>query len=375
MANAFVRTLSWTPIALSVGAALLTAACGEKALGTAPGQLAPAPLAEPAARTVAPVPVEIRETLVVTGTIGSKQTSNIGPLVAGVVEKIFVGVGDRVKAGDPLFQTRPEDYERGVAEAKAKFAVAAARLANAKQIFSRTKSLFDEGFAPQARLDSAQAELDVAKSDVDLRRAELATAQQKLEDTTVRAPFDGAITKRFNDEGVYMSNSFRTGPETTVLQIQENHIVVAVVRAPESALEKVKLGQEARVFVEGQSQARKSSVYVVNDMLDLATRTIELRLPFENPDFSVKSGQFARAEIDIGARAALALPREAVREDAGGAYVMLLKEGVARRTTVEIQPYDAGRVAILSGLSPDDTVILPGAVPVKDGDRVSAGDV
>ena len=247
MANAFVRTLSWTPIALSVGAALLTAACGEKALGTAPGQLAPAPLAEPAVRTVAPVPVEIRETLVVTGTIGSKQTSNIGPLVAGVVEKIFVGVGDRVKAGDPLFQTRPEDYERGVAEAKAKFAVAAARLANAKQIFSRTKSLFDEGFAPQARLDSAQAELDVAKSDVDLRRAELATAQQKLEDTTVRAPFDGTITKRFNDEGVYMSNSFRTGPETTVLQIQENHIVVAVVRAPESALEKVKLGQEAEI--------------------------------------------------------------------------------------------------------------------------------
>ena len=47
----------------------------------------------------------------------------------------------------------------------------------------------------------------------------------------MRAPFDGTITKRFNDEGVYLTTSFRGGTESSVLQIQENHIVVAVVFA------------------------------------------------------------------------------------------------------------------------------------------------
>jgi len=186
--------------------------------------------------TVKPVLVQINETVIATGTLGPKQTSNIGPLVPGVITRIYAKVGDRVEKGDPLFQTRKADYQRKVDEAKAGLNVAKAKLANAEQNFGRTQQLVDKGFSPRSKLDAEQAALDVARAEIQMRLATLRTAEQSLKDTTVRAPFNAAITQRYNDEGVFMTSSFRTGPESSVLQLQENHVVVAVVRAPEKAL-------------------------------------------------------------------------------------------------------------------------------------------
>ena len=89
----------------------------------------------------------------------------------------------------------------------------------------------------------------------------------------VRAPYSGVITKRFNDEGIYLSNVFRGGTESSVLQIQENHIVVAVVYAPEQHLGSLKLNQKALVYVESQPEPRETYILVLNDMLDVGART------------------------------------------------------------------------------------------------------
>lgn len=192
---------------------------------------------------VRPRRTTIEGKVVATGSIGSKQTSNIGPLVAGVVEKIHVNVGDHVRKGDPLFQIRPALYECEAEEAKANLAFAQAQRDNARRALDRVRKLADDGYAAQAKLDDAQTAYDVAAAEVAKRDAELKTARRNLDDTIVRAPFDGTITKRFNDEGVYLTTSFRGGTESSVLQIQENHIVVAVVFAPEQHLKSLKLKQ------------------------------------------------------------------------------------------------------------------------------------
>ncbi|HNS87618.1 MAG TPA: efflux RND transporter periplasmic adaptor subunit, partial [Parvularculaceae bacterium] len=174
-------------------------------------------------KIVKPKPATVRNTVIATGSIGSKQTSNIGPLVEGVVESIFVNVGDRVTKGDPLFQTRPLTYERRLEEAKATLELAVARRKNAERVLERTEKLRAEGYAPQARLDDARTALDVAAAEVARAAAAAKTAERQREDTMVRAPYSGVITKRFNDEGIYLSNVFRGGTESSVLQIQENH--------------------------------------------------------------------------------------------------------------------------------------------------------
>ena len=335
--------------------------------------IASAEIDEPRTKTVRiaePKPITVQEKIIATGSIGSKQTSNIGPLVEGVIETIHVNVGDRVLKGDPLFQTRPSLYEREVEEAEAALALAQAKLTNARQTYERTKKLIDEGFATQTRLDDAKTIFDVAKAETRKKEVELKTARRNLEDTIVRAPYDGVITRRFNDEGVYLSNVFSSGPDSAVLQIQENHIVVAVVHAPEQHLKSLKLQQKALVFVESQTAPRESYVLVLNDMLDVGARSVELRLPIDNPDYSLKSGQFARAEILTEPKPAYAVPREAIFEDGSGSYILVRKDGMAEKMRVIIQEQVNGSIAVLEGLGPDDEIIIPEAEPVKAGDHV-----
>jgi len=324
--------------------------------------------------TVKPVLVQINETVIATGTLGPKQTSNVGPLVPGVITRIYAKVGDRVEKGDPLFQTRKDDYQRKVEEAQAGLNVANAKFANAEQNFNRTQQLVDKGFSPRSKLDSEQASLDVARAEIQMRGASLKTAQQSLKDTTVRAPFNAAITARYNDEGVFLSSVFRTGPESGVLQLQENHVIVAVVRAPEKALANLHVGQKALITIAGQKEPKATTIYAVNDMVDIATRTVEVRMALQNKDYSIKSGQFARAEILVGAKQALSLPKSTVKTDANGSYVYIYQDGTAVKTSVETQDLGVDRVAVISGLSEYDDIILENTLALHDGDTVSIGE-
>lgn len=322
-------------------------------------------------KIVKPKPATVRNTVIATGSIGSKQTSNIGPLVEGVVESIFVNVGDRVTKGDPLFQTRPLTYERRLEEAKATLELAVARRKNAERVLERTEKLRAEGYAPQARLDDARTALDVAAAEVARAAAAAKTAERQREDTMVRAPYSGVITKRFNDEGIYLSNVFRGGTESSVLQIQENHIVVAVVYAPEQHLGSLKLNQKALVYVESQPEPRETYILVLNDMLDVGARTVELRLPIDNSDYSLKSGQFARAEIFTDELQALSVPADAVRRDQAGAYVLTIKDGRVEKRLVVAEERPDGTTVVREGLDVGDDVIVPNGEPIAVGDSVA----
>lgn len=366
----------WTfGAAALIAASLTVAGCGSGGSGesTEPAQSSSSEKATLAksVKIVKPKSATMRETVVATGSIGSKQTSNIGPLVEGVVETIFVNVGDRVAKGDPLFQTRQSRYEREVDEAEANLALAKANLRNARQAFDRVSKLKDEGYSSQSRLDDARTALDVAAAEAEKREAELKTARKDLEDTTVRAPYDGVITRRFNDEGVYLSNVFRGGVESSVLQIQENHIVVAVVYAPEQYLSSLKLEQKAVVYVESQSKPRESYVLVLNDMLDVGARTVELRLPIDNSGYSLKSGQFARAEIFTDEKPVLSVPAKAVFQDQSGAYILVSQDGRAEMRRVVAKERPDGTFAVLEGLDAGDDVIVPNGEPVAAGDPVA----
>jgi len=362
---------------LALACLLGVAACSDDAASTAENGPSTGTAADGAAaaiknvRIVRPKPITVQEKIVATGSIGSKQTSNIGPLVEGVIETIHVNVGDRVSKGDPLFQTRPALYEREVDEAEANLALARAKLTNARLNYERTKKLIDEGFATQSRVDEAKTAFDVGRAETRKRDAEFKTARRNLEDTIVKAPYDGVITRRFNDEGVYLSNVLSSGPDSAVLQIQENHIVVAVVHAPEQHLKSLKLKQKALVYVESQTAPRESYVLVLNDMLDVGARAVELRLPIDNSDYSLKSGQFARAEIFTELKTVYAIPREAIFEDGGETYVLVRRGNVAERMNIVFQEQEDGNI-VVEGLAPEDDIIILETEPVKAGDRVKS---
>lgn len=188
-----------------------------------------------------------------------------------------------------------------------------------------------------------------------------------LEDCTVRAPFDGVITRRDVDEGKYMATmggfgggggSSSGGSEVPgmggggsgVLQIMKIDIVAAIVQIPEADLRKIKLGTKGKVVIDSIGRSFDSYVIILNDLIDTNTRGVEVRLPILNADYAVKPGLFARAELYPEPRNVLSLQRSAVQGTEDRRYVFVAENGVAKRVAVKVRQIDASSVEVLSGL-------------------------
>lgn len=311
--------------------------------------------------------IQIENTVFASGTIAAKQTSNIGPLVEGVVEKIFVKVGDRIKTGDPLFQIRQVDFERRVEEAKAAMNLANIRGTQAKRNYDRARELASQQNISQARLDDVQTAFQIAGAEILQAKAVLQTAEQQLADTVVHAPFDGVITARNVDEGVYLSNRFSMGGSSAVVRIQEISIVAAIVQTPEENLGLLALGLPARVRIQGHQETYDSNVYILNDLVDPQTRTVELRLPIKNEDYAIKPGQFAEARIILPPRDILVVPHNAIAKTGKHTFVFVIRDDVANQVTVEVREIDSERMEVIKGLREGDSVVLNPPGSLKDG--------
>ena len=322
-------------------------------------------------RTTHPEILDISKPLIVSGTIAAKQTSNIGALAEGVVERIFVKVGDRVKKGQPLFQTRQVDYQRKVEEAKATLAIASAQSSNAKTLYQRYANLIDKDAVSRVDYEEVRTKSEVAIAQVALREAQFQTAKQELSDTVVRAPFDGAVTARYIDEGVFMSNSFSGLGNSSVVQIRECEIAAGILFAPESEIGNLALGLNGNLHVDGKSEPIPATIAILNDGVDPVARTLEFRMPFENKNCAVKAGQSVRAEIITPAHTAIVLPRQAVRGSPDTPFVYTVQDNIIVRQPIITRDVDVNQVEILSGLAVGDTVVLSSSTPLQKGMKVS----
>lgn len=325
----------------------------------------------PRLQIVRPEPGVIQESITSTGTIGAAQTSNIGVVTPGIVERVFVKVGDRVKKGQPLFRTRQNDYEIGVHLATANLAAAEARAEQARLDYERATDLLDKKFISQAQLDSANNALTAARAEVDVAKASLAQAEQSLADTVVAAPYDGVVTARNVDEGTYKSAQTFSA-DSSVIQLQQIDVVVAVVRVPEVYLSRLELGTPAELFIDGLDDLVPSEIWVINDKVDPQSRTVEVRFALTNEDYRIKPGLFVRAEINPPGREALLLDQAAVLDRAANPYVFVIEDGEARRQAVVWRDYNATRVEIVSGLDPTDEVLTgPDLARLVEGRRIA----
>jgi RND family efflux transporter MFP subunit len=318
--------------------------------------------------------LEISEPITGTGTIGALQTSNLGTVTPGIIERVFVKVGDRVKKGQPLFQIRKNDYQISVELAEAEFTAAAARAEQARLDHERATELLARNVISRAQLDTAANALKAAIAEKSVSAARRAQAEQSLADTVVRAPYDGVVTERNVDEGTFKSPQSYSS-DSSILQLQQIDIVVAGVRVPEIYLERLSVGMPAELFVDGLGGPFASAVAVINDRIDPVSRTIDVRLGIVNDDYRVKPGLFVRAEIHPPERMALLLNQDAVLDRSGNPHVFVLDDGLARLRPVVLRDHDALKVEIVSGLSADDRVLTgPDLVRLLDRDAVP-GDI
>ena len=289
------------------------------------------------------------------GSIVARRVSRIGPEVRGRIEEVFVDEGERVAAGDPLFQIDRAYYEVALRQSDAGLLLARSQRLQIESDLRRLDQLQKQAIVSIDQRDRMRTDLAVAKARETQAAEGVALARHNLDQTLVTAPYGGSIAARLVDEGT----TALVQPQTIVVVLHETSQLEAVANIPESQLALTQIGDPARVHVEGLPAPIDTELASVGDTIDAATRTYRVRMLVPNVDHRLKAGVFARIEIlPRELREVRLVRRDAVRSEAGHTRVLVVREGRAEAVPVRLGLSSGTHAEVLSGLSVDEEVVV-----------------
>lgn len=302
------------------------------------------------------VPVEVAQAYVgpvsaflrFNSTLEVETSVTVYPEAAGLVEKILVEEGDRVKANDPLLELEHDEQEVDLRESEA-------NLVQLNKSFDRTKDLFERGLINRQDFDTSSFELEQAK--LRLERARI-----MVEQATVRAPVDGVITQRFVQPGARVTAS------TQLFGLMSLDDMIARVFVPGRYLATVATGQEAYLTSEFLPGKRfEGWVKRISPIVDPANGTFKVTVGVHPGADQPPPGLFVDVRIVTDRReAAILIPKKAIVYEGGERFVFLVKDGKASRIRLDAGYEEGEVVEALKAVQPGDNVVVLGQSALKD---------
>ncbi|MBA4213752.1 MAG: efflux transporter periplasmic adaptor subunit [Polaromonas sp.] len=329
-------------IALVLGIALgVTRALGKRKATSEAAMAAAESLQKTPTYTLAPTDVvtvqaiELTQTVALSGSVEALETAAIKAKTAGEIQGLSKREGDPVKAGEVVARIDSTEAQARVRQTARQAESAQAQVAIAKRTFDNNQALVRQGFISNTALDTATANLASAEATHQAALAALDIARKSLADTTLRSPLTGQVSARL------VQNGERVGIDTRVLDVVDlSGFEMEAAIAPADAVA-VKVGQTARLTVEGQSAPVQATVARINPSVQAASRSVlvYLRVPALP---GMRQGLFAQGHIVTGSVKALAVPASTVRNDKPQPYVQVVREGAVVHV-----PLQAGATGLL----------------------------
>lgn len=295
------------------------------------------------------------ERLTVGGEIAPVQRVILRARSGGVVMEVTVREGEAVRAGALLVRFGTEDLAATLAQGQSQIDATKTQLHFAQQVLDRSVVLAERMVTAQVELDQARREVSVLTAQLAGLEAQAEITRAELRDSEIRAPFDGVVASRSVDVGERVSAE----AELLILvdpAMMEARVLVATRDAP-----RIAPGQATELRIDGLGDATiKGRVQRINPVADDGTRFISVYIALPNPDGRLRGGMFATGTILVAqSDNVLALPASALRQDAGGTFVIKLENGMLARQPVAAGPsWSDGQVEILDGIASGDTIVI-----------------
>lgn len=286
------------------------------------------------------------------GTLKAIQSVTLRPEVSGKIAKIYYEEGEEIKAGEPLFKIDDEMYKAKVKETEA-------RLALSRENYRRAAKLLEKKFGTVQQKDEAYANMLVSE-------ANLEEAKIRLNDTVIKAPFEGFMGLSNVSVGATVSESVELA---NIVDLDPIYVDFSI---PESFLPFIHVGDIVDVTIEDfDILPIEATIKAIAPEIDEATRTITIRAIMDNKERAYRPNEFARVIVLAGKiENAVLVPEIAIEREGDEEFVMLVVDNVAVRSTVSIGMREAGEVEITHGVKAGDVVITAGQFRVHDGDEV-----
>jgi len=303
------------------------------------------------------------------------QDVKLGALSAGRLLELHAGEGDHVRQGQLLGRIDPAPLRALADQARAQVDQARAQEENASLREQRSARAVDAGVAARQELEDAQLGLATARAAALSAKGALAAAQNQLERSELRAPFDGLVAHVFAAQGELVEAG---RPVLEIVRVQSLELRGAASAENASRL---RAGQAAEISSAGANAV--AQVLAVAPVIDAATGAATVRLRVENPDGALKAGAAARAFVAVARREnALLVPRAALlpaAADTGadGTICVVPQSSLAHCAPVHTRPAQEGQLEIVDdslrkqgGLEAGALAIIEGSYALPEGARV-----
>jgi RND family efflux transporter MFP subunit len=302
----------------------------------------------------------------------------------GYVRKWYVDIGAEVRKGQVLAELDLPDVDQQLRQARANAKEAAATISQARSQldFARTtndrySALASSGVVSMQQTDQYSSEYEVRQANLEAAHAATGSADanvRRIEELrafgTLTAPFDGVVTMRTAEVGQLVVPG--TGQGEPLFKVAEDDVVRIFVHVPQLYAAGVRRDTEAPVTVrESAGRVFHGRVARTSRELDAATRALLVEIDVPNPDGALVSGMYAKVSLAVSRQdTLLSVPATAALIDANGTRVALVREGQIHWQPVEVSADVGDHLAIATGLSDGDTVVLTPTERLTEGERV-----
>ena len=316
-----------------------------------------------------PMSVEIRAI----GNVEAFSTVNVRSQVEGQLIEARFREGQEVRKGDPLFKVDPRSYHGTLNRAMADLARDTAQLENARIEERRYRDLMQKDYASRQAYDRSKATLAEMEATVKGDHSAISNATLRVEWTDIRSPIDGVTGNLLKHAGNVVKAN-----EDVLVTINQVRPINVTFTVPEQHLPAIKRFQREQPLAVEATQAGANGpaavgrLSFINNTVDVATGTIQLKAAFANEDHALWPGQFVTLTLKLTMEPqAIVVPSQAVQAGQAGSFALIVKAD----NTVEMRPVELDRshngIAVISkGLKPGETVITDGHLRLTPGAKV-----
>jgi membrane fusion protein, multidrug efflux system len=272
----------------------------------------------------------------------------------GIIEKINVEEGQRVSKGQLLAKLDPTSAQNI-------FNAAESSLKQAKDAYTRLKSIYDNGSLPEIQMVDIEAKLQQAQSACNI-------AKKSLDDCSLYSPINGVVGKKLAEAG---ENAVIGKPVLTLVDISSVKVKFSV---PENEIPAIPANSPSTVTVSALGGKKFYGSGIEKGVLaNAVSHTYPTRVSLPNPDHDLLPGMVCKVEVSLSNTVqSIVVPIGVVQASSDGRkFVWGEQEGKAKRLYVETGEARGNGVEIKSGLAPGNRIVTEGYQKISEGDKIT----
>jgi RND family efflux transporter MFP subunit len=347
-------------IALIAVAALLVSGILSRVRARTTLKAETAQVALTAVSVVSPKQTAPAEEIILPGNVQPFITSPIYARTNGYLKKWYFDIGAHVKQGELLAVIETPEVDQQLQQARSNLATAQANLELAAITKARYQGLLKSNAVSQQDVDNTVGTYNANKAIVEADQAAVDQYAALVSFEKVYAPFDGVITARNTDIGDLINSGSNANAKTDLFHIAQPGTLRVYVNVPEEYSRGTKVGMTADLaLTEFPGRRFKGKLVRTADAINMATRTLLIEIDVDNPTGTLLTGSYAEVHLAVPTQAStFLLPVNTLLFRSEGLQVGVIRDGKVVLSAVTPGHDFGNQIEIVSGLKPDDQVII-----------------